>query len=142
MANATRRFQIGPFVIKVADDFCAILIPPIFIISKSQYSIFSTGGNKKIIQYCYKINFIFILFSNNISNIIHLTNKLVISNQGYFIPKSIENVLKDGFSSPYYRNPFLATAMVNLNMIDTVGSGIRRVFNNQKVDFSQCQIMI
>lgn len=62
-------------------------------------------------------------------------DKLVISNQGYFIPKSIENVLKDGFSSPYYRNPFLATAMVNFNMIDTVGSGIRRVFNNQKSRF-------
>ena len=58
-----------------------------------------------------------------------------ISNQGYFIPKSVENVLKDGFSAPYYRNPFLATAMVNLNMIDTVGSGIRRVFNNQKAKY-------
>lgn len=65
-------------------------------------------------------------------NVMEYKDRLIISNQGYFIPKSVENVLKDGFSSPYYRNPFLATAMVNLNMIDTVGSGIRRVFNNQK----------
>ena len=68
-------------------------------------------------------------------NVMEFKDKLIISNQGYFIPKSVENVLKDGFSSPYYRNPFLATAMVNLNMIDTVGSGIRRVFNNQKAKY-------
>jgi len=68
-------------------------------------------------------------------NVMEYKDKLIISNQGYFIPKSVENVLKDGFSSPYYRNPFLATAMVNLNMIDTVGSGIRRVFNNQKAKY-------
>lgn len=68
-------------------------------------------------------------------NIMEFKDKLIFSNQGYFIPKSVENVLKDGFSSPYYRNPFLATAMVNLNMIDTVGSGIRRVFNNQKAKY-------
>ena len=68
-------------------------------------------------------------------NIMEYKDRLIISNQGYFIPQSVENVLKDGFSSPFYRNPFLATAMVNLNMIDTVGSGIRRVFNNQKVKY-------
>ena len=56
----------------------------------------------------------------------------MISNEGYFIPQKVENVLKDGFSSPYYRNQFLATAMVNLNMIDTIGSGIKRIYNIQK----------
>ena len=65
-------------------------------------------------------------------NIIEFKNKLMIINEGNFIPRTIENVLKDGFSSPYYRNQFLAAAMVNLNMIDTVGSGIKRVFNIQK----------
>ena len=73
--------------------------------------------------------------ANGPINVMEFKDKLIISNQGYFIPKSVENVLKDGFSSPYYRNPFLATAMVNLNMIDTVGSGIRRVFNNQKAKY-------
>lgn len=43
--------------------------------------------------------------------------------------------MKDGYSSPYYRNQFLANAMVNLNMIDTVGGGIRRVYNIQKGKF-------
>ena len=62
-------------------------------------------------------------------------DKLIITNEGNFIPETIENVLKDGFSSPYYRNQFLANAMVNLNMIDTVGSGIRRVYDIQKKKF-------
>ena len=83
--------------------------------------------NNAVVHQDYKVN--------RPINVMEFKDKLVISNQGYFIPKSIENVLKDGFSSPYYRNPFLATAMVNLNMIDTVGSGIRRVFNNQKSRF-------
>ena len=33
-----------------------------------------------------------------------------------------------GYVPPYYRNQFLAQAMVNLNMIDTAGMGIRRSF--------------
>ncbi len=65
-------------------------------------------------------------------NVMEYKDKLIITNEGNFIPETIENVLKDGFSSPYYRNQFLANAMVNLNMIDTVGSGIKRVYNIQK----------
>lgn len=68
-------------------------------------------------------------------NIMEYKDKLIITNEGNFIPETIENVLKDGFSSPYYRNQFLANAMVNLNMIDTVGSGIRRVYDIQKKKF-------
>ena len=68
-------------------------------------------------------------------NIMEYKDKLIIMNEGNFIPETIENVLKDGFSSPYYRNQFLANAMVNLNMIDTVGSGIRRVYDIQKKKF-------
>lgn len=68
-------------------------------------------------------------------NIMEYKDKLIIINEGNFIPETIENVLKDGFSSPYYRNQFLANAMVNLNMIDTVGSGIRRVYDIQKKKF-------
>lgn len=70
----------------------------------------------------------------NIS-VMEFKDKLIITNEGNFIPKKVENVLKDGYSSPYYRNSFLANAMVNLNMIDTVGSGIRRVYNIQKGKF-------
>lgn len=68
-------------------------------------------------------------------NIMEYKDKLIITNEGSFIPETVENVLKDGYSSPYYRNPFLANAMVNLNMIDTVGSGIRRVYDIQKKKF-------
>ncbi len=68
-------------------------------------------------------------------NVMEYKDKLIITNEGNFIPETIENVLKDGFSSPYYRNQFLANAMVNLNMIDTVGSGIRRVYDIQKRKF-------
>lgn len=68
-------------------------------------------------------------------NIMEYKDRLVFVNQGSFIPKNIESVLKNDFSSPYYRNPFLANAMVNFNMIDTAGSGIKRVFNNQKIKF-------
>ncbi len=59
-------------------------------------------------------------------------DKLIITNEGNFIPGKVENVLTDGYASPYYRNQFLANAMVNLNMIDTVGSGIRRIYRIQK----------
>lgn len=65
-------------------------------------------------------------------NIIEYSDRLMIINEGSFIPETIENVLKEGYSSPYYRNPFLISAMVNLNMIDTVGSGIKRVYDIQK----------
>lgn len=40
--------------------------------------------------------------------------------------------MKAEYSASNYRNPFLATAMVNLNMIDTVGSGILKMFLAQK----------
>jgi len=64
-------------------------------------------------------------------NIIEYSDRLIITNEGNFIPETVENVLKNGYSPTYYRNPFLATAMVNLNMIDTIGSGIRKVFDIQ-----------
>lgn len=68
-------------------------------------------------------------------NIMEYKDRLIFSNQGTFIPKNIETVLKNDFSAPYYRNPFLANAMVSLNMIDTAGSGIKRIFNNQKAKY-------
>jgi ATP-dependent DNA helicase RecG len=35
-----------------------------------------------------------------------------------------------------YRNPFLVEAMKNLDMIETQGGGIRKIFNFQNNDFS------
>ena len=60
---------------------------------------------------------------------------LTFSNAGAFIPHSINDVLFSNSPAPYYRNKFLADAMVNLNMIDTIGSGIKRMFLLQKKKF-------
>jgi ATP-dependent DNA helicase RecG len=57
---------------------------------------------------------------------------IIISNPGTFLPGRIEEVLKPGYTAPYYRNQLLADAMVKFNMIDTVQMGIRRVFNIQR----------
>jgi len=60
---------------------------------------------------------------------------LTFSNSGSFIPKNIESVIQVDAPENQYRNPFLATAMVNLNMIDTIGSGIKKMFVIQKNKF-------
>ena len=57
---------------------------------------------------------------------------LIFLNKGTFIPQSIENVLTADAPESIYRNRFLAEAMVNLNMIDTIGSGIVKMFNVQR----------
>ncbi|WP_229520887.1 RNA-binding domain-containing protein [Paenibacillus sp. GM2] len=65
-------------------------------------------------------------------NIIEKADELIFTNLGDFIPKSIEAVIERDSPPEYYRNRFLAEAMVNLNMIDTIGSGIKRMFFTQK----------
>ncbi|PCI24256.1 transcriptional regulator [Candidatus Peregrinibacteria bacterium] len=60
---------------------------------------------------------------------------LVFANSGSFIPKTIENVIHADAPSEYYRNRFLVDAMVSLNMIDTIGSGIKKMFVAQKKKF-------
>lgn len=62
-------------------------------------------------------------------------SQLIFTNMGSFIPQTIENVIEADAPEPYYRNPFLAEAMVNLKMIDTIGSGIKRMFNIQRRKF-------
>ncbi len=57
---------------------------------------------------------------------------LIFSNMGSFIPGSVEQVIKEDAPEEHYRNPFLATAMFNLKMVDTIGSGIKRMFNYQR----------
>lgn len=60
---------------------------------------------------------------------------LVFSNRGSFIPKTVEKVITADAPETHYRNRFLANAMVNLNMIDTIGSGIKHMFSIQKNKF-------
>lgn len=62
----------------------------------------------------------------------HEDGRLTFANSGTFIPESIEKVIEADAPETNYRNPFLANAMVNLNMIDTIGSGIKKMFVIQK----------
>jgi len=61
-----------------------------------------------------------------------LEDEVIISNPGNFIPGDVRKVLKIGYTTPYYRNPLLASAMVNFKLIDTAQWGIRKVFNTQR----------
>lgn len=65
-------------------------------------------------------------------NVVETPDSLLFSNGGAFIPQTIENVIEKDAPQRYYRNTFLCTAMVNLNMIDTIGSGIKRMFVCQR----------
>lgn len=68
-------------------------------------------------------------------NIVESPEGLIFSNVGSFMPGSIEQVIRQDAPSEVYRNPFLARSMVALNMIDTIGSGIKRMFLTQKNRF-------
>lgn len=68
-------------------------------------------------------------------NVIEMEDSLVFTNYGTFIPGNVESVVKDDAPEEQYRNKFLATAMYNLKMVDTIGSGIRKMFNYQKERF-------
>lgn len=57
---------------------------------------------------------------------------LIFSNYGTFIPLSIERVIQANAPEESYRNPFLVEAMRNLNMIETQGGGIRKVYTYQR----------
>lgn len=60
---------------------------------------------------------------------------LVFSNYGAFLPKSVEDVVLKDTPEEVYRNPFLVEAMKNLDMIETQGGGIRKIFNFQRQRF-------
>lgn len=65
-------------------------------------------------------------------NIVENPDELIFTNVGSFIPQTVETVIKQDAPQEYYRNRWLAEAMVNLNMIDTIGSGIKKMFFLQR----------
>lgn len=65
-------------------------------------------------------------------NVVEYDDRLVFTNKGHFIPESVQKVLASDAPEERYRNRFLAQAMVELKMVDTIGSGIRRMFNFQR----------
>jgi ATP-dependent DNA helicase RecG len=60
---------------------------------------------------------------------------LVFSNYGSFLPGTVENVVLKDAPEEQYHNPFLVEAMRNLDMIETQGGGIRKIFNFQRQRF-------
>lgn len=64
--------------------------------------------------------------------VVEKPDELLFMNLGSFIPGSVEKVIEQDAPQEYYRNQFLVNAMVNLNMIDTIGSGIKKMFILQR----------
>lgn len=62
-------------------------------------------------------------------------NKLVFSNQGGFFEGTAEDYTAGDKTPKKYRNRWLVDAMVNLNMIDTMGYGIHRMYIEQRKRF-------
>jgi ATP-dependent DNA helicase RecG len=67
--------------------------------------------------------------------VVETPDALLLTNVGGFLPGRVETVIEQDAPLEIYRNPFLAEAMVNLNMIDTQGGGIKRMFIKQRERF-------
>ncbi len=57
------------------------------------------------------------------------------ANGGFFLPGSVKNAIEQNGPQKFYRNYVLCQGMVNFNMIDTIGRGIRKVFTEQQKRF-------
>jgi ATP-dependent DNA helicase RecG len=68
-------------------------------------------------------------------NVVETPSSILITNVGSFLPGDVDKVIRQDAPLEIYRNPFLAEAMVNLNMIDTQGGGIKRMFEKQRQRF-------
>lgn len=64
-------------------------------------------------------------------NIVERDDSLTFTNKGSFIPGTVERVVMDNAPEEHYRNRFLVQAMQNLNMVDTLGSGIKKMYKSQ-----------
>ena len=65
-------------------------------------------------------------------NVVENSDYLIFRNLGDFLPDSVDTVIARDSPPDFYRNPFLANAMVSIGMIETMGSGIKKMFNKQK----------
>ncbi|MBS0646722.1 MAG: putative DNA binding domain-containing protein [Verrucomicrobia bacterium] len=57
------------------------------------------------------------------------------SNPGSFLPGSVEEVIISEDPPTFYRNTLLVKTMESFNMIDSIGSGIKRMFRVQRQRF-------
>ena len=67
--------------------------------------------------------------------VVETPDALLLTNVGSFLPGKVETVIHQDAPLEIYRNPFLAEAMVNLNLIDTQGGGIKKMFQKQRSRF-------
>ena len=68
-------------------------------------------------------------------NVVEEPDSLLFTNLGVFLPGSVEEVIRRDAPPELYQNRLLAEAMVQFNMIDTIGSGIKRMFMKQRERF-------
>ena len=64
--------------------------------------------------------------------VVEFPDRVLLTNVGDFLPGDVETVIRQDAPQTIYRNPFLADAMVELNLIDTRGGGIKRMFETQQ----------
>ena len=64
-------------------------------------------------------------------NLVENPGFLYYANGGSFFPGTVQKALATHGPQRHYRNECLCNAMVNFNMIDIVGRGIRKIFNQQ-----------
>lgn len=64
--------------------------------------------------------------------VVEFPDRVLLTNVGDFLPGDVETVIRQDAPQALYRNPFLADAMVELNLIDTQGGGIKRMFETQR----------
>ena len=67
--------------------------------------------------------------------VVEFPDRILLTNVGNFLPGDVETVIRQDAPQAIYRNPFLADAMVELNLIDTQGGGIKRMFDTQRRRF-------
>ena len=67
--------------------------------------------------------------------VVETPHALLLTNVGGFLPGRVEAVIDQDAPLEIYRNPYLTEAMVSLNMIDTQGGGIKRMFQAQRRRF-------
>ncbi len=67
--------------------------------------------------------------------VVETPDRVLFKNVGAFLPGDVETVIRQDAPQTSYRNQFLAEAMVNLNMIDTQGGGIKKMYIHQMERF-------
>lgn len=67
--------------------------------------------------------------------IIEKIDRLILQNIGGFYDGTVDGYVLEGHVPEKYRNSLLVQAMVSLDMIDTMGMGIKRMFEEQRKRF-------